>query len=70
MKKNFYTSAFIKIITYYKLNKYNTINNRIDTSAYYSILALACKELYYIAGGDFKDKDASIDNSVGENNPD
>ena len=61
--KNFYTSALIKIVMHYKLNKYSTINNRTDTSAYYSILALVRKELYYIAGSNFKDKNISIDNS-------
>jgi hypothetical protein len=61
--KNLRTSALIKIVTHYKLNKYNTIDDRIDTSAYYSILALAYKEPYYIAGGNSKDKDISIDNS-------
>ena len=53
----------IKIVTHYKLNKYNTIDNCIDTSAYYSILALARKELYYIADGNSKNKDVGIDNS-------
>jgi len=61
--KNLYTSALIKIVTHYKINKYNTIDDRTDTSAYYSILALTRKEPCYIASSNIKDKDISIDNS-------
>jgi hypothetical protein len=70
--KNLYTSVLIKIVIYYKLNKYNIINNHIDTSTYYNILPSVCEELYYIANSDFnrgisinysKDKDVSINNS-------
>jgi len=63
----------MKIVTHYKLNKYNTINNRLDTSAYYSILALAREELYCTADGNSEDKDISIDNpkdkDISVNNP-
>ena len=59
--KNLHTSIFIKIVIYYKLNNYDTRDDRINTSAYYSILALIYEEVYYIADGDFKDKDVGID---------
>jgi hypothetical protein len=74
--KNLYTFIFIKIIIYYKLNKYNTINNCIDTSTYYNILPLVYKKLYYIADSDFnrgisinyfKNKDISVDNFKNKN---
>ncbi len=71
--KNLHTSTLIKIVIHCKLNKYNTINNRSDTSAYCSILNLVREELYNIADGDFKDENIGIDNpedkDVSINNP-
>jgi hypothetical protein len=70
--KNFYTFILIKIVIHCKLNKYNTINDRIDISIYYSILPSMCKKPYYTANGDFnrgisinhsENKDISTDNS-------
>src|SRR6266702_4850548 len=60
--KNLRTSAFMKIIMYYKLNNYNTRDDRTDISAYCNILALACEEVCYIANGDFENEDIGIDN--------
>jgi hypothetical protein len=73
--KNLYTSILIKIVTHYKLNKYNTINDCIDISAYYNILPLVREELYYITNSNFnggisinhsKDKDVGTDDSKDE----
>jgi hypothetical protein len=79
--KNLCTSVFIKIVTYCKLNKYNTIDDYTDISAYYSILPSVYKELCYTANSNSdrgvginysKDKDVSIDDSkdkdIGVNN--
>src|SRR6266568_5097344 len=52
----------MKIIIHYKLNNYDTKDNRIDTSAYCSILALTCKEVYYTADSDSENKDININN--------
>ena len=60
--KNLHTSTLIKIITHYKLNKYNTINNHINTSTYHNILALGCKELYYTANSNFKNRGVNVNN--------
>jgi hypothetical protein len=74
--KNLYTSVLIKIVIYYKLNKYNTINDHTDTSIYYNILPLVREEPYYTANSDsnrgininyFKDKDVGTDNSENKN---
>jgi hypothetical protein len=73
--KNLHTSVFMKIVMHCKLNKYNTINNCTDTSAYYNILPLVYKELYYIADSNsdrgisinhFKNKDINTDDSENE----
>jgi hypothetical protein len=74
--KNLYTSIFMKIVTHYKLNKYNIIDDYIDISIYYNILPLVCEELYYIANSNFdrgisinysKDEDVGVDNSKNKN---
>ena len=49
--KNLRTSALMKIVTHCKLNKYDTIDDRTDTSAYCSILAAARGGSCRTAGG-------------------
>ena len=64
--KNLRTSALMKIVTHCKLNKYDTIDDRTDTSAYYSILASAREEPCPTAGGDSEDEDVGVDDSKDE----
>ena len=58
--KNLYISVLIKIVIYCKLNNYDTINDCIDINAYYSILASARREPYYIVDSNSEDKDISV----------
>jgi hypothetical protein len=63
--KNLHTSVLMKIVIHCKLNKYNTINDRTDTSAYYNILPSACEELCHTANSD-SNRGVSINHSKDE----
>jgi hypothetical protein len=56
----------MKIVTHCKLNDYDTIDERTDTSAYYSILASAREEPCHIADCDSEDEDVGVDDSEDE----
>ena len=64
--KNLRTSALMKIVTHCKLNKYDTIDDRTDTSAYCSILASARGGSCRTAGGGSGGGGIGVGDSEGE----